>query len=121
MKYLLTLMLLLSACVTGKSTEIKIPYADVKGIVVIEYGAEWCHACQEIKPILKEMHEKYSYKFVYIDSDTEFPYTKDFIEYHRLFLTKYVPVLTVIKNGKIYYHGQWTTRDDFEFMIQNLM
>ena len=69
--------------------------ATAKLPVVVKFGARWCSACQEMKPILAEIAR--SKQDQYIIADVELTEAK---ELQAEFNIKGVPAIYIFKNGK---------------------
>lgn len=90
-----------------KATSLLLPKEIPKtGIVVVEYGSQWCEGCKEIRPYLEEKQKLLKYKFVYVDSD------KDVI-FNKIFYVISIPTVFIFNNGLIFYSGPWPGTSDF--------
>jgi thioredoxin 1 len=72
-----------------------------KGPVLLKIGADWCEACQEMKPILSELAQEYDGKatIMSVDADNSF-------EFANYFVINSIPdssVIVGIENGKYVY------------------
>lgn len=64
-------------------------------VVVMDFGAEWCGACNALLPILKNVEKNYpSVCFASVDVDEE-------EELATLFKIRSIPFVAIFKNGNI--------------------
>lgn len=85
--------LFLASCIT--------PYdaPEEDGIVIVEYGADWCWTCHHWKPILLREAAKCPAVFKYVDTDA-------FEDSHinGLYIPA-IPKMSIFKDGLLVYHG----------------
>jgi thiol-disulfide isomerase/thioredoxin len=89
--------------VTKTNSSFPPSFVNKSGVSVIVYGADWCHGCVEFQPLIEEMQRKFGFNLIHIDAGAD--YKPDYIEYRQSFKNKFIPMMTVFINGKVYYHG----------------
>lgn len=67
-----------------------------KGLVVIEFYADWCGPCRELKPIYERLVRKYRGRFVATKVNVD--YSKDLARKYRVVG---IPNMVFVKNGKV--------------------
>ena len=85
--------------------------------VVVDFWAEWCAPCRQIKPIIKELAEKYAdrVKVVTVDVDAN-PGTAG------KFGVRAIPTILAFQSGQVMAQLQGARpRRDFEEMIAKLL
>lgn len=65
------------------------------GIVIVEFGAEWCGPCKALAPVLEQLSAEAgeAFKVFTVDVDDEVELTKQFG-------IRSVPAVLIFKNGK---------------------
>lgn len=85
------------AVVTGTSDNFQKEVLDNKGIVFVDFFAEWCGPCKFTTPIIKELSESDEYKdkvkFVEVDVDAN----QDLAGKYNVFS---IPTFMIFKEGK---------------------
>ncbi len=83
------------ALVKGTKENFKEEVLEAKGLVVVDFGANWCGPCKSLLPILDEVvTEDPNKKIVKVDIDEQ-------EELAREYKIMSVPTLLVFKNGEI--------------------
>ncbi|MCI5725295.1 MAG: thioredoxin [Fusobacterium gastrosuis] len=83
------------ALVKGTKENFKEEVLEAKGLVVVDFGANWCGPCKSLLPILDEVvSEDPNKKIVKVDIDEQ-------EELAREYKIMSVPTLLVFKNGEI--------------------
>ena len=67
---------------------------DTKGLVLVDFNADWCGPCQMLKPILEQLSSKdNNFKIVSVNIDEE----SDLADKYEVFS---IPCLVVFKDGE---------------------
>ncbi|MDO4691019.1 MAG: thioredoxin [Fusobacterium sp.] len=83
------------ALVKGTKENFKSEVLEAKGLVVVDFGANWCGPCKSLLPILNEVvNEDPNKKIVKVDIDEEEELAKEY-------KIMSVPTLFVFKNGEV--------------------
>lgn len=83
------------AIVKGTKENFKTEVLDAQGVVVVDFGANWCGPCKSLLPILDEVvAEDPNKKIVKIDIDEQEELAKEY-------KIMSVPTLLVFKNGQV--------------------
>ncbi len=85
--------------------------------VVVDFWAEWCAPCKQIKPIIKQLAEQYAdrVKVVMLDVDSN-PGTAG------KFSVRAIPTILAFQGGQVTAQLQGARpRSDFEEMIKKLV
>lgn len=79
-----------------KITEKEYGTIDKKGVIIIDFSAEWCGPCRMLAPVLDEISEEYEGKvsFYNVDVDANPGLAGEFF-------VQSIPALAVIKDGKL--------------------
>lgn len=81
--------------VKGTKENFKEEVLDAKGIVVVDFGANWCGPCKSLVPVLEEVvTEDPNKKIVKVDIDEQ-------EELAAQFKIMSVPTLLVFRNGEV--------------------
>lgn len=67
----------------------------IKGIVLVDFYANWCGPCNLLKPKLKDLEKDFPDRIFYLDIDTP-----EGSKAAKLFDIKAIPYTMVFKNGK---------------------
>jgi len=84
--------------------------------VIVKFSANWCPPCKMMKPIVKEIAEKYSDKVIIINV------TADTTTQHLLqaLAIQTIPTFVFFKNGKVVDRAQFMSKDEFIEKIEKL-
>ena len=83
------------AIVKGTKENFKEEVLEAKGIVVVDFGANWCGPCKSLVPVLEEVvTEDPNKKIVKVDIDEQ-------EELAAQFKIMSVPTLLVFRNGEV--------------------
>ena len=83
------------ALIKGTKENFKEEVLEAKGLVVVDFGANWCGPCKSLLPILDEVvNEDPNKKIVKVDIDEQEELAKEY-------KIMSVPTLLVFKNGEI--------------------
>ncbi len=83
------------ALVKGTKENFKQEVLEAKGLVVVDFGANWCGPCKSLLPILDEVvSEDPNKKIVKVDIDEQEELAKEY-------KIMSVPTLLVFKNGEV--------------------
>jgi len=74
-----------------------------KGPVLLKIGAEWCEACQEMKPILKELASEYGRKATIMAVDVD--QSPELADYFGVNSIPDFSVIVGVEKGKYVYMG----------------
>jgi len=115
----LLFLLFLFGCVTPTLPSFPPNGVLKKGVTVIEYSTTWCPACIEMHPILAKLEKQMGFKRIMIDADDK--WRPEYINYHQSITTKWVPVVSIFVNGRLFYHGGWPGEEEFVWLLNDVM
>lgn len=81
--------------ITGSQENFQKEVSDAKGIVFVDFFAEWCGPCKITSPIIDQLsEEKNNMKFIKIDVDKN----PELVSQYQIFS---IPTFVIFKDGKM--------------------
>jgi len=81
-------------------------------MLVVEYGADWCHWCNVARPELIELTKKFNGEFFLVDAD-KVPTTPS------VFVYTGIPMVAIFNHDQIFYFGPYDQKA-MTWMLQEL-
>lgn len=77
-----------------KITESEYEKIDKKGVIVIDFSAEWCGPCRMMEPVMEELSDEYEGRVPFYNVDVDAN-----TNLASRFLVKGIPTISIVKDG----------------------
>ena len=79
--------------IVGTDKSFKAEVLEAKGLVLVDFNADWCGPCQMMKPVVEEFGKENNVKIVSINVD-------DYEEFSDSYGVYTIPCLVLFRDGK---------------------